>query len=268
MPLRVVSYGGGVQSTALLVLAARGAIDFPIFLFANVGDDSEHPATLRYVAEVARPYAAAHGIELHEVQRLRRDGTPETLLDRLHRSKRSITIPVRMPAPLGFMRRNCTQDFKVRTIEKWLKQHGASAECPAVTAIGISHDEAHRANSRKESPVQQKVYPLLELRMDRNDCRTVIAAAGLPVPPKSSCWFCPYHTNGTWQTMREREPILFEKYVAIERMLSDRLKELQGRPAYFHNRLKPLPMATTANRQGELFEDSPLEVCESGYCMT
>jgi hypothetical protein len=43
MALRFFSYGGGVQSTAALVLAAQGKIDYPVFLFANVGDDSEHP---------------------------------------------------------------------------------------------------------------------------------------------------------------------------------------------------------------------------------
>ena len=63
--LEVVSYGGGVQSTALLVLAAQGLIPHRMFLFANVGDDSEHPATLHYVRAIAAPYAAAHGIELH-----------------------------------------------------------------------------------------------------------------------------------------------------------------------------------------------------------
>src|ERR671910_1650898 len=37
---RVVSYGGGVQSHPLLVLAAEGRHDHPPFLFANEGDDS------------------------------------------------------------------------------------------------------------------------------------------------------------------------------------------------------------------------------------
>ncbi len=54
---RIVSYGGGVQSTALMVLAARGRIDFRTFVFANVGDDSEHPATLAYIAGHAAPFA-------------------------------------------------------------------------------------------------------------------------------------------------------------------------------------------------------------------
>ncbi len=40
MTLRSVSYGGGVQSTALLVLAAQGDIDFPLFLFANAVCDT------------------------------------------------------------------------------------------------------------------------------------------------------------------------------------------------------------------------------------
>ena len=61
-PLRFVSYGGGVQSTALLVLAATRRIDYPIFVMANVGDDSEHPATLDYVRDVASHYAADNGI--------------------------------------------------------------------------------------------------------------------------------------------------------------------------------------------------------------
>ena len=34
-----ISYGGGVQSTALIVLAATGRIHADAALFANVGDD-------------------------------------------------------------------------------------------------------------------------------------------------------------------------------------------------------------------------------------
>jgi hypothetical protein len=38
--LRVVAHGGGKQTTAVLVLAATGRLDYKTFLFANVGDDS------------------------------------------------------------------------------------------------------------------------------------------------------------------------------------------------------------------------------------
>jgi len=48
-------------------LASQGKLDFPTFVFVNVGEDSENPATLAYVAQVARPFAAANGIELVEL---------------------------------------------------------------------------------------------------------------------------------------------------------------------------------------------------------
>src|SRR5947209_5246716 len=54
--IRVFSYGGGVQSTAALVLAAQGKIDYPTFLFCNVGADSENPETLTYVEQYAKLY--------------------------------------------------------------------------------------------------------------------------------------------------------------------------------------------------------------------
>ncbi|MFJ4917205.1 phosphoadenosine phosphosulfate reductase, partial [Streptomyces sp. NPDC088726] len=67
--LRTFSFGGGWQSMAALVLAAQGGIDYRTFLFANVGDDSENPGTLAYFTEHAAPYAAAHGLDLIELER-------------------------------------------------------------------------------------------------------------------------------------------------------------------------------------------------------
>src|SRR5690348_2960939 len=55
--LKIFSYGGGVQSTAALVLAAQGRLDYRTFVFCHVGADSENPETLSYVCEVARPFA-------------------------------------------------------------------------------------------------------------------------------------------------------------------------------------------------------------------
>ena len=70
--MEIFSFGGGIQSMAALILAAQGQLTISTFLFANVGDDSEHPATLRYVHDVAMPYAAQHGIDLIELHRVRR----------------------------------------------------------------------------------------------------------------------------------------------------------------------------------------------------
>src|SRR5690349_12106573 len=125
--LKVFSYGGGVQSTAALVLAAQGKIDYKTFLFCNVGDDSENPETLAYLKEYAIPYAKAHGLDIQELQATR-NGEPVTLYSQLTKpGSRTIGIPVRMSngAPGN---RSCTIDFKIKVVDRWLREHGAKKE--------------------------------------------------------------------------------------------------------------------------------------------
>lgn len=188
MSLQVVSYGGGVQSTALLVLAARGEIPHRTLLFCNVGDDSENPDTLAYVRDFARPFAEAHGVEFHELQKRLRGGQKDTVVEREKRTERTIGIPMYMGngAPGN---RSCTYTFKIGVVAKWTKEHGASVDDPAHVALGISIDEYQRM---KTSTIKHQVsdYPLIDRRWSRDDCRKIIADAGLPVPPKSSCYFC------------------------------------------------------------------------------
>lgn len=227
-PLRVVSYGGGVQSTALLVLAARRVIDFPVFLMANVGDDSEDPRTLAYVAEHATPYAKAHGITLEVHRRHKRDGSVETVKGRILREgSASLTIPFRrdngMPG-----KRSCTADFKRRVTGKRLKALGASADNPATVALGYSLDEIHRCNATAAEPHERLTFPLVGLgeetglKMTRQDCIELIRSEGLPVPPKSSCYFCPFHRPEVWLDLRRQRPDLFDDAVALEREVNER----------------------------------------------
>jgi len=262
--LQVFSYGGGVQSTAALVLAAQGRIDYQTFLFCNVGEDSENPDTLVYVEEVARPYAAAHGLAFQVLERVRRDGTVETLYGRLTRpGSRSIGIPVRMSNGAPGIR-SCTVDFKVKIVARWLREHGALPDHPATVGLGISLDEWQRMRSDSGKAYERLAYPLIDLRLDRAACLEIIRHAGLPVPPKSSCWFCPYHSARAWQEMRQEQPALFERAVALERLVNERRAALGRDAVWFSARLKSLDKATTDHVQGSLFEEeSP---CESGYC--
>lgn len=361
-PIRAVSYGGGVQSTALLVLAAQRRIDFPLFLMANVGEDSEHPDTLTYVREVAAPFAAEHGIELVMLDRVKRDGTVETLWSRLmdRRScsrckgtgvipadpevhigpawpdavaaglsvgatvpcpkcegegdveSRSLPIPVRMSngAPGN---RSCTADFKIKVIGKELKRRGAHAgqrckphraedraaewvdhsgdepvtkrgldrgprpDCsmctppnPATVGVGISLDEAQRANSRVKEPHEVVVYPLISvgedtgLRLNRGDCERIIREAGLPVPPKSSCFFCPFHRPEAWDDLAREHPELYEKSVHLEDTLNERRAMLGKDSVYLTRFGRPLREVTGAGQDLlPLLDD---DGCDSGWC--
>jgi hypothetical protein len=256
------SFGGGVQSTAALVLASTGHIPYTTFLFANTGADSENPKTLEYVETVAKPFAEGTGLTLIELERHRRDGSTETLLGRLERSKRTIDIPVRMSngAPGN---RNCTKDFKIRVVAKWLKANGATAENPATVGLGISIDEIERVNYVSGFDFYKKAYPLIDARLSRASCLAIIESAGLPEPPKSSCWFCPFHKVADWQKMIKKEPVLFQKSVDLERMLNERRATLGKDEIYFSTKLKALDKAIVDDGQEELFDG-----CETGFCMT
>lgn len=264
MTLRVFSYGGGWQSTAALVLAAQGRIDFATFLFANVGDDSEYPATIAYVRQHAIPYARANGIDLRELHRVRRDGTTETLYQRLTREgSRSIDIPVHMAngAP---GRRKCTGDFKIKVVSRWVRQHGATAGDPATVGVGISLDEIDRANNRRSGPGEQVVYPLLDLRIRRSDCPRIITSAGLPVPPKSACWFCPFKPAARWQAMRADEPGLFARACDLEDVLIARRASLGKDPVYLTGYGRPLRRVIPET--APLFTEDGS--CDGGWCYT
>jgi hypothetical protein len=269
--LRVVSYGGGVQSTALLVLAAQQRIAFPVFLFANVGNDSEDPATLDYLTRHAKPYAALHGIQLIELHRIRRDGSTETLYGRLTKpGSRSLPIPVRMSngAPGT---RSCTADFKIKVIGRWLKAHGATPTDPATVGIGISLDEIARVNNRRAAPYERPVYPLLDYTppLRRHDCARIIRAAGLPVPPKSACWFCPFRRPATWAETRRDRPDLFERACALEDLLNTRRAALGKDPVWLTRFNRPLRHAiTTAQAMLPGFDTNTDALCDNGTCFT
>lgn len=261
MTVRAISYGGGVQSTALLVLAAHGEIDFSVALFANVGDDSEHPATIAYVRDVAAPFAAQHALELVTIQKRRKDGTPDTLMQRIDRDERTIPIPMRL-AEGKPGNRTCTAEFKINVILRELVKRGASKTEPAVLALGISLDEYHRMKPARDRRVTH-MWPLIDRRMDRAACVAVIERAGIAVPPKSSCWFCPFHRKSEWLRMRRQEPELFAASVALERKMIERRLNLGRDPIWLTDALMPLNDAVQEDGQMDMFGGS----CDiGGYC--
>jgi hypothetical protein len=260
--MRVISYGGGVQSTALLVLAAQGKLGrVDAALFSNVGDDSEDPLTLTYVREVAAPYGGER-VPVHELHRTLRDGTTRTLMQELQRpNSRSLSIPVRMGDTGAPGRRSCTATYKMKVVSRWLRGHGVSVERPATVMVGISYDEIERLGNRRPTTGEVMEYPLV-------DCKAIIVSAGLPIPPKSSCFFCPFHKPSEFSRMRRDRPELFERAVALEHTLNERRARL-GKDAVYLTRFgKPLADAIQTEQDGLDFGTGPGETCDEGYCWT
>ncbi len=265
--MKVFSSGGGIQSTAALILSAQGKIDYPVFIFANTGDDSENPETLDYVRSISVPFALEHGIAFYEVQK-RRLGKHEhqTLLGEIYRRKRSVPIPARMSngAPGN---RTCTVDFKINIVDKFIAEelkHNGSA----TVGLGISTDEIHRAKKRDAIKTRGFIksieYPLIDLGLNRSQCYQIILEAGLPIAPKSACYFCPFHSRDEWINLRHDHPDLFNKAVELEVFINHKREAVLPKDKiWLHQYLRPLNEAVGLQMT---FDD--LENCEDGYCFT
>lgn len=292
MTIRTISYGGGVQSTALIVLAAQGRIGHvDAALFANVGDDSEMPETLTFVRQVMSPWAAQHRVPIVEVSaRKWPTGDDRTLLSHLlayngcqacgvtaddecsptcnstRNTGGDLPIPVKLLPSRAPVRRSCTKHWKILPIRSWLLAHGAAADDPAVVLIGISTDEFHRASNKFRHPAERAEYPLLDLGLSRQDCIRIIADAGLPVPGKSACWFCPFHSERDWSRRRVEAPELYERAVDLEEHLNLQRKRRNLSPVRF---LASKPLREVTDPQPTLFDGAFNEGgCDEGYCWT
>lgn len=101
-----------------------------------------------------------------------------------------------------------------------------------VKAIGLDAAEEHRHTWAAPGPADRKRvsreawldqnyfvywYPLMEWRYDREHCKAIIAAAGLPVPIKSACFFCPASKKPEIAWLQQHHPELLARALAIER---------------------------------------------------
>jgi hypothetical protein len=265
--LKTFSFGGGRQSMAVLVLASQGKLNYDAFLFSNVGDDAENPDTIKYFNEYALPFAEKHKLNLKEIHRIpkkgRNKGNKESLYQNLIlENRRTIEIPILMKNG-AFGRRGCTHEFKIKVVGKWQKRNGATKDNPAITGIGISLDEYKRARNKAYYEWQILEYPLLDLRLTRDDCIKIIKESGLPVPPKSACWFCPFHSFQEWIELKKKKPELFQKAIDLEILLNKRRETLNKDEIFLTKKLVPLDKAF--DNQLELFDDVEL-TCDTGHC--
>jgi hypothetical protein len=112
-----------------------------------------------------------------------------------------------------------------------------------VKAIGLDAGEGHRLTWARDDPGGDARegreawldrhfftywYPLMEWGFDRERCKKVIADAGLPVPVKSACWFCPASKRHEILRLRETHPELLERALAIERNAKPKLTSVKG----------------------------------------
>ncbi len=121
--------------------------------------------------------------------------------------------------------------------------------------IGFAVDEMERMRMPNKDKWQHR-YPLIEKRMSRADCYSLVRDMGWPSPPRSSCWMCPYRRDDEWRVLPADE---LQKAVSLEKEL-----QKQDKHVFFHKSLKPLGDVSFGDEQSDLF-DAP---CTSGMCFT
>ena len=236
----VISYGGGVQSTALVVLAMQRGWKIDEIVHVDLLD-AESPATREYVSYFAGWLQTVYGRGITILQR-------DLYGDMLAR-------PAFTPAPWraadgSFMlRRQCTRQYKVEPIRRYLYEKYRRERIALM--LGISVDEFHRMRDSGSARIEN-VYPLVDERLTRNDCRAILERAGLATPPKSSCWFCPYRSARSQAELIRQYPALRGMGEELERRINDE-RRARGKDA-----IVVLRVGATSEEQSDF--------CEEGFC--
>lgn len=217
--IQIVSFGGGTNSTGMLVgMYERGERPDAIW-FADTG--GEKPHTYQHIKDVS-DWCESVGFPRIETlsgptvwgPQMVRDGSLEAECLRLG------TLPSKA---FGFSQ--CSVKWKLEPANKRLKmylnEHGLTQD-DVIRCVGFDAGEPQRYEravgllERNPKMVRQR-FPLIEWDWDRDDCIAAIQRAGLKQPGKSSCFFCPSSKKAELREMQIFYPDLLNRALEMER---------------------------------------------------
>lgn len=209
--VQIWSCGGGVQSVGIAALILQGKIPRPdMGLMVDTGFESE--GVMAYVRQKVKPAMDEIGIPFEIIR------TEDWLENHgLFDKKGYCVIPAFRRNDDGTVSRmgtRCNGSWKDLVIKRYLKANGIT-KCD--NWIGISTDEAHRAQRVQKVKWMTKVYPLIEYGYSRQDCLNAIREIGWEPPERSSCIMCPLKTKYEWLFLSVKHPESFKRAQEIER---------------------------------------------------
>lgn len=109
---------------------------------------------------------------------------------------------------------HCAAEWKIEPRDVFLK----ALPTRPIVAIGFDGGEEHRAAGKKQvTKLAWQWYPLIEWSISRVECKRIIERAGLPVPPKSACFFCPSSKKAEIIELSRKHPALMARALEMER---------------------------------------------------
>jgi hypothetical protein len=255
--MKIISLGLGVQSTALYYMSSLGQLpraDYAIF--SDLGREGRK--TYEYLEYLKQWQKANNGIEI--IVRNERN-LYNDLLNMTDERSRFSSIPAYTESENGkegMLRRQCTGDYKIRVVDNAIRDiYGKeSVDRRPKTEVwhGITMDEMGRMSIPQEA-WKINVYPFTGYEADKQTHDRKIGWAqkktrgevvqwynvhDIPVPSKSSCIFCPYHSDYAWSQMKINEPEDFADAVAVDVAIRNSTKKGIDQQVYLHKSLKPL----------------------------
>lgn len=248
----ILSLGAGVQSTTLALMAAKGEIE-PMPDAAIFADTQWEPQKIYdhlSWLETQLPFP------VHKT-------TIGSIREALIQNKDNFAAIPFFTESGGMGRRQCTREFKIDPIAKKQRDLLGMKKGEKVPKgikveiwIGISTDEAMRMKP-SEYKWQENRWPLIEKRMSRLDCLNWLKKNKYPIPPKSSCIGCPYHSDSMWRDMRDNDPSSWEDAIKIDKKIRE-----NGKKQYMHRSLKPLDeVEFAADSQLNFFNNECEGIC-------
>lgn len=220
MSVVIAAYGGGTDSTAMLIeMVNRGEPAPHAILFADTG--GEHPHTYAHIWKFSE-WLLGRGYPAITI--IRKGGVDRTL-------EGDCLVYKRLPS-LAYGFKGCSLKFKVEPQEKWANNDPAckaawAAGQQVTKCVGYEWGEERRV---KDDPSGKylKRYPLIEWQMDRDACKAVILDAGLKLPGKSSCFFCPASTKSDIRALEQTYPQLLWRALHMEDNARENLGSVKG----------------------------------------
>jgi hypothetical protein len=264
--LVVISHGGGVQTTAMCLMAALGEITpMPdLAIFADTGGELRRTYDLLDWLQAQVPFP---------IVRVRRPGPSlgDTMLQVAsgkRRREKTPLVPFYALAADGersMLPKQCSKDYKTRVVAREIARRlgiGDGKRGPRTPAvelwIGMTRDEMMRVATNERKWIHNR-HPLVELNMHRRDVVRWFERRGFPLPTKSSCIFCPFRDNPAWARMKSEDPADFDRACQFDDAVRAGWPGIDGK-VFIHRNFEPLRDAvlTEPDPQLDFFTD-----CES-----
>lgn len=259
-PVHIISLGAGVQSSTMALMAAHGEIT-PMPTAAVFADTK---AEAPYIYEWLDWLETQLPFPVHRV-------TAGSLADHSLRIRTNRTTGEKYPERMlpvfyeahgkrQLAQRRCTGRYKIEPIQRFVHRFIKSG---VIQWIGISTDEATRQRPARRSYIGHR-WPLIELKMNRDDCLTWMANRGYPTPQKSSCTFCPFHSDDYWLNLKRNYPESFAGAVTFEKDLraAEATTDQVSFPPFLHRSMVTLDKVQfRESPQPNLFENDCSGAC-------